>query len=144
LPATDSSRDGPSGEDFAHLPSGKLLTDQVEMARFEIVYHWDEYGAPDAHPALGQLWSFTRIAARSRLREDLGNRAATEFLDSVQKIDAELGEPRGRGWRIPSAEADRRFELVCDYLYASGLLSLRTGDKLAPSAFLTEKELRGT
>lgn len=135
--------DGASSEDFAHLPSGKLLTDLVEWSRLELILKWDGYGAPDEFPVLGQLWAFARISARSRARDGERGRAAADFLQAADRLDGRCGDPRRRGWILQSSEADERFEVVSTYLYDSGLLSLREAEKGAPTEFLLKKELEG-
>lgn len=140
---TPSELEDRVGESFAHLPSAKLLTDLVEWSRLELIARWDGHGAEDEHPVLGQLWSYARTAARATLRDEPKSAAAQAFLQGIEQMDAVAGDPRERGWLLSSIEADRRLDLVTEFLYGTGLLSLRETKADAPENFLTREEREG-
>lgn len=136
--------DPPNGEDFAHLPSAKLLVELIEATTSEGWCRWDSYDTELPHPCLGTLWSFTKIAAAAQVTDQTSPpRPAAEFLGDVSALDAEFGDPLERRWLITSYEGARRFDAVRGYLYRSGLLSLRESEKSAPVRYLLDKEVKG-
>ncbi|MCI4345866.1 MAG: hypothetical protein L3K07_03840 [Thermoplasmata archaeon] len=133
-----------TGEDFAHLPSAKILTELIEATTSEGWCRWDSYDSELPHPCLGTLWSFAKIAAAAQCRDQEDPpRPASEFLGDVHTLDGEFGEPLERRWLVTSYEAARRFDAVRNYLYQSGLLSLREAERSAPVRYLHDKELKG-
>ncbi len=144
MPPDDANAVGAPPEDFAHLPSAKLLTELIEATTSEIFCRWDPDDGEAAHPCLGRLWSFSKIAAAAQSRDpETRPLPAAELLGDALALDGEFGDPLERRWRISSYEASRRFDAVTEYLYRSGLLSLREAERTAPVRYLHDKEVKG-
>ena len=134
---------GVEDESFQALPSRKLLTDLVQSARDEICVKWDSGDGEDDYPILGRLWAYVRAASRATLRRSPADVTARTLWTRWEEIDRRRGEPRARGWRLNSREADEREEVLVDYLVDSGLLGLTQAEKSAPRHYLAERELEG-
>ena len=136
--------EGPGSEErFRPLPSGKILTDDIQRMQDEAIVNWSTYDDEHPYPVLSQLWLRTQAAARATLREFAGDPVAGRLMDRWAELDARYGDPRVRRWDLSSLEAEEREEAITGYLYDSGLLGLREADADAPRRYLAERELEG-
>lgn len=135
---------GPSPEErFRALPSGKILTDDIQRMQDEAILNWSTYDDEHPYPVLSQVWLRTRAAARATLRESRDDPTARRLLGRWAELEARYGEPRARRWDLSSLEAEEREEAIIDYLHDSGLLGLREAEKTAPHHYLSDREQEG-
>lgn len=138
-----TSKVAAAAEQFRQLPSVKLLTDQIEHARFEIALRWDASSATDEYPMLWLLSSTVRAQARHTLRVNPAEAAASDFDRRWADMDRRTGDPLRRGWSLTTREAAERFELLTEYLYRAGELNVGAADADAPERYLSDEEKDG-
>ena len=136
--------EGPGSEErFRPLPSGKIVTDDLQRMQDEAIVNWSTYDDEHPYPVLSQVWLRMRAAAQAILRESSDDPTARRLVDRWRELDARYGEPRARRWDLSSLEAEEREEAIIDYLHDSGLLGLREADKNAPHRYLSDREQEG-
>ena len=135
---------GPDSEErFRALPSGKILTDDIQRMQDEAILNWSTYDDEHPYPVLSQVWLRARAAARATLRESENDATARQLMHRWAELDTKYGEPRARRWDLSSLEAEEREEAIVDYLHDSGLLGLREAEKTAPRHYLADREREG-
>ena len=125
-------------------PSGELATGPASKSLFalqETVYA--EYGANGVtptlekpHPLLALLW--VRVHALVRHNE---TPEARELKEKWAQANLSWKDPGPRDWKLRSAEALYRIELLDNYLYDAGWTDLRTREPDIPLPYLTKAEL---
>jgi hypothetical protein len=133
----------PDSDQFRQLPSVKLLTDQIEQARFELQLRWSSADMTDTHPFLMGLWLTARSQSRLTLRDRPTDGPALTLNAAWASLDARYGDPLERGWELTSREAARRFEALTDYFTETGELSVQKVERDAPEEFLSKEEKEG-